>query len=93
MGNYGDVVFEKKKTGPNKFNVEYKLKERSISNTPLTEEEMEVIKDIKSIDEIVPRVTSDEQKAFIEQAWINGEAEETNADADAESEFDDDIPF
>ncbi len=86
-----DVVFTKTSTGSQNWNVEYKLKDRSIEARPLTEEERETIKDMKDISEIIVRPTADEQHAFIKEAWLN---EESNADSDATSEFkDDDIPF
>lgn len=85
-----DIVVEKKKTGPNPFNVEYKLKERVIQPRALTEEELEVYNSIKDIDELIPRPTAEQQKEFIEKAWINVKAEEENTDTDATDSFDDD---
>lgn len=87
-----DIVVEKKKTGPHIFNVEYKLKEREIEKRPLTDTEREVISEMKPIDELIPRPTPEEQKAFIEKNWINPQTEE-NADEDATKEFDEDRPF
>lgn len=67
------IVFEKKKTGVNRFNVEYILDPFACQEGkgPLTEEEKEIVANMKSIDEMVPRMTAEEQKAFIESAWIN----------------------
>ena len=88
-----DLIFEKKKTGPNRFNIEYKLKDRVIEVRALSEEELELIKDIKTIDELIPRPTPDEQHAFIKSAWLEGQKEEPNVDPAATDSFDDDIPF
>ena len=98
-----DVIVEKKKTGPHIFNIEYKLKERAIEKRPLTDEEKVEFDKVKPIDELIPRQDPEEQKAFIESSWVNGEAEETNTDDSAVDEFnetskpnndfDDDIPF
>ena len=99
-----DVVVDKKKTGPHAFNIEYKLKERSINVRALTDDELEEIKNIKSIDDLIPRPSAEEQQAFIEANWINQEEENTDNEAIDEfskdssndkpkSDFDDDIPF
>ena len=88
-----DLIFDKKKTGPNRFNIEYKLKDRAIEVRALTEEELEIIKDIKPIDELIPRPTPEEQLAFIKSAWLEGEKEEENANDDATAEFEEDIVF
>ena len=87
--NGWDVIFEKKKTGSNRFNVEYKLKERAIKNRPLTEDEKAIVAKLKVIDEVVHRPTSEEQRAFIESAWVDGAEEESNVDQDAAGQFDD----
>ena len=69
------VVFEKKKTGNNRFNVEYILDPFACQagQRPLNEEEKEIVASMKPIDEMIPRMSADEQKAFIESAWINTE--------------------
>ena len=81
------IIFEKKKTGPNKFNVEYLLDVLACKDQqrPLTEEELELVATLKPIDEMVPRMTADQQKAFIESAWLN--IEEDNADKEAVDEL------
>ena len=86
-----DVVFEKKKTGPHAFNVEYTLDQLSSKKRALTEAERAELEKVKPIDELIPRPTADEQLAFIKQAWL--EKEEENTDKEVESEFEEDIPF
>jgi len=96
-----DIVFEKTKTGPHAFNVEYNLDQLECKVRALTDEEKETIKDIKPIDELIPRPSAEDQKAFIETAWFGEEEANTDDDAakaaagersDADK-FDDDIPF
>lgn len=79
-----DVIFEKKKTGPLPINVEYKLKERQLKNRPLTEEERELIKELKSMDEVLPRPTPEQQKKLLEK--INSGSTE-NVDESVGEEF------
>ena len=81
------VVFEKVKTGDNRFNVEYRLDAIACQERQgaLTAEELELIADMKSIDEMIPRMTAEDQKAFIESAWIN--TEEQGADREAVNEL------
>lgn len=88
-------IVDKKKTGPNKFNVEYALQVLDCQNTigPLTESEMELIKNLKPIDELVIRPTPEDQKDFIEQNLLNGNKPENNTNSEAVSEFENDVPF
>jgi hypothetical protein len=76
--NGWDVVVSKKKTGPLPFNVEYTLDQLACKKRALTDEEKELIKNIKPIDELFPRPAPEEQKAFIERTWINVESKETD---------------
>lgn len=62
-----DVVFEKKKTGPLPINVEYELKVLRCKPRPLTEEERDLLKDLKSMDEVLPRPTADQQKQLLDK--------------------------
>lgn len=85
--NGWNVIFEKKKTGPLPINAEYKLKEREIKNSPLTEEQRELIKDIKSIDEMMPRPTPEQQKEFLEKLRNGGDTAKENIDESVSDEF------
>ena len=96
--NGWDVIVDKVSTGDGAFNVKYTLLQLELKNRPLTEEERETIKDLKPIDEVNPRPTPEEQKAFIEKNWINDEnaeikKEESAADTSDLDEFEDDIPY
>jgi hypothetical protein len=90
-----EIVFEKKKTGPLPYNVEYNLDQLACKKQPLTDEQKEVIAELPSIDEVLPRPTPEQQHAFIKQAWLEPEAEaESNIDDDAvEGMEEDDKPF
>lgn len=86
-----DVVFKKTKTGALAFNVEYTLSVLRCKKRALTEEELEVINAAPSIDELVPRLTPDEQKKFLDES-VNGE-EASNETVPSELESADDIPY
>lgn len=77
-----DVVFTKKKTGPLPINVEYTVQQIKCKQRPLTEAEREVIKDLKSMDEVLPRPTADAQKQLLErlQSGSSEEVDEEIAD-------------
>lgn len=62
-----DIPFKRAKTGPLAYNVEYTLQTLRCKVRPLTPEELELVADLKPIDEIVPRPTPDQQKAFLER--------------------------
>lgn len=84
--NGWNVIFEKKKTGPLPINVEYKLKEREIKNSPLTPEMQEAIAELKPMDEVMPRPTADQQKEFLERLR-NGTGSGENIDESVSEEF------
>ena len=81
-----NVIFEKKKTGPLPINVEYKLKEREIEPSALTDEQREVLEVMKPIDEIMPRPTPEQQKEFLERLR-NGSGGGENIDESVGEEF------
>ena len=79
------IIFEKKKTGPNAYNIEYTLLSLQLKSAPLTAEQKEAIAEMKPIDELIPRQTPEQQKAFIEQAWFG--KEESNVSNEAIDEL------
>ena len=95
------IKFTKKSNGPNAFNIEYSLLQLQLKSTPLTPEQKEAIKDMKPIDELVPRQSPEQQLAFIEQAWLtkketnvsNEAIDELATDKPLDPSVDDDIPF
>ena len=70
------VVFKKEKTGPLPFNVEYSLQQLKCKKAPLSDEEKEMLKEMKSLEEILPRPTPDAQKALLDKI-ASGEDVET----------------
>lgn len=80
-----DIVFDRKKTGPLPYNVEYQLKVLRCKNRPLTDAEKEAIAELKSMDEVMPRPTPDAQKKLLEDLQTAA----ANVDTEVEEEFDD----
>lgn len=62
-----DVYFQRVKTGPMAFNVEYRLQALKCKNRPLGESELAAIEDIRSMDDVLPRPTPDAQKELLER--------------------------
>ena len=62
-----DVHFKRVKTGPLAYNVEYQLQALKCKPRALDEAELELIKDLKSMDEVLPRPTPDAQKELLDR--------------------------
>lgn len=84
-----DITVIRKKTGPLSFNVEYTLDQLACKNRALSPEEKEAIESAKSIEELFPRPTPEEQKAFLDK--LAGETEEE--DPEEEEVAEEDAPF
>lgn len=82
-----DIVFERKKTGPHIFNVEYQLRPFACKERALTEEEREVLKDLKSMDEVMPRPTPEQQKEFLDRLRSAANKVEEHDEEALEEEF------
>ena len=67
-----DVVFKRLKTGPQVFNVEYQLSVLKCKKRPLTEEEQELVADLKSMDDVLPRPTADAQLELLRRVTSDG---------------------
>ena len=81
-----DIVFERKKTGPLPYNVEYQLMPLRCKKRPLTEEEKELLKELKSMDDVLPRPTPEAQKELLDR--IMGLTQKESVDEEAmEEEF------
>lgn len=88
-----DIAFKRVKTGPLAFNVEYTLQPLRCKVRPLTEEERELIKELKPIEDIVPRPTADQQKAFLEKLKTGAPTETNSAGEPAQGvDSADDLP-
>ena len=84
-----DLVFKRTKTGSLAYNVEYQLQVLKLKPRALTEEERALVAGAKTIDELVPRLTADDQKVF-----LDGLAKEDKPEVPAEvAEEVDDIPM
>lgn len=86
-----DVVFKKQKTGALAFNVEYTLSVLKCKNRALSDEERELIESATNIDELVPRLSPDDQKKFLEENVL-GESTNSTEDVPPELEDVDDLP-
>jgi hypothetical protein len=80
-----DVIFTKKKTGPLTINVEYTVQQVKSKVRSLTDVEREKIANLKSMDEILPRPTPDQQDELLKRL-ANGSTE--NVDEEVGEEFD-----
>jgi len=78
-----DVFFKRKKTGPNAYNVEYQLQALKCKPRPLTEAEQELVADLKSMDEVLPRPTPELQHDLLKKI--------TQADGDIDSDISDEF--
>ena len=62
-----DICFQRVKTGPMAFNVEYRLQALKCKPRPLTEDETAAIADLKSMDDVLPRPTGDAQLELLQR--------------------------
>lgn len=80
-----DVKFKRVKTGPLPYNVEYQLQVLKCKPRELTEEEKELVENLKSMDDVMPRPTPDAQKELLDR--INNNSTEETDDEALEAEF------
>lgn len=90
-----DVVFKKVKTGALAFNVEYTLSVLRCKKRELSDEEKEIVANAQNIDELVPRLSPEQQKEFIEKNILGEGAATSGEDVPPEmaTEAVDDIPY
>jgi hypothetical protein len=81
-----DVYFKRLKTGPMAYNVEYQLQPLKCKPRPLTDEEQELISELRSMDEVLPRPTPDAQKELLDR--IRAGSSNSDADESINDEFD-----
>lgn len=83
------LCFKKQKTGPLPFNVEYTLQVLKCKPEPLNAEQLEAIKELPSIDDVIARPTSELQKEFIESRVLENTGKDNIPDevADEVSEL------
>ena len=78
-----DIHFNRKKTGPMAFNVEYQLQVLRCKVRALSEDEKASIAELKSMDEVLPRPSPDAQKELLDRVRAGA----NEAPAEVESEF------
>ena len=78
-----DVKFKRVKTGPLPYNVEYQLQVLKCKHRELDETEKELVSDLKSMDDVMPRPTPDAQKELLDRVRGNT----ANVDEELEAEF------
>ena len=81
-----DVHFKRVKTGPMAYNVEYQLQALKCKPRPLDEKELELVADLKSMDEVLPRPTPDAQKELLDR--LREGADNSTPDESISDEFD-----
>lgn len=83
-----DICFKRTKTGPLAFNVSYSLQQIkcSASKRPLNEEERAEVAKAKNIDDLYPRMTSDEVLALLEKIQAGGSDEDETPTAQGQAE-------
>jgi len=62
-----DICFKRVKTGPLPYNVEYQLQALKCKPRPLTDEERDLVADLKSMDDVMSRPTPDAQKELLDR--------------------------
>ena len=78
-----DVKFKRVKTGPLPYNVEYQLQVLKCKHRELDETEKELVSELKSMDDVMPRPTPDAQKELLDRVRGNT----ANVDEELEAEF------
>jgi hypothetical protein len=78
------LAFKKQKTGPLPFNVEYTLQVLKCKPEPLNAEQLEAIKELPNIDDVIARPTPDLQRDFIESRVLENAGSSSVPDEVAE---------
>jgi hypothetical protein len=82
--NGWDIIFTKEKTGPLPINVEYTLKQLRLKPRPLTDKEKELLAEVKSMDEVLPRPSAQQQRDLLTRLQSGGSE---NVDEEAAKEL------
>lgn len=78
-----DICFKRVKTGPLPYNVEYQLQALKCKPRALDADELELIADLKSMDDVMPRPTPDAQKELLDRVrGAENEADDELLDAE-----------
>ena len=87
-----DCMVNRKKTGPLAYNVEYSLNVLKCKPSEVSQEVIDKWKAEKTIDELIPRPTSETQQTAIKAQCLKDGGVE-NVDGEAAEEFDEDTIF
>jgi hypothetical protein len=79
-----DICFKRVKTGPLPYNVEYQLQALKCKPRALTEAELALTAELKSMDDVMPRPTADAQKELLDRIR---NANQDNDDETLEEQF------
>ena len=82
-----DIAFKKQKTGPLPFNVEYTLQVLKCKPRPLDDNELEAIKDLPNIDDVISRPSADQQKDFIETKVLGNDTPADEVPSEVQEEI------
>lgn len=77
-----DVHFKRSKTGPQVFNVEYQLQVLKCKPRALEDWEIELVANLKSMDDVLPRPTPDAQLELLRKIQSSGAEEEISEEFD-----------
>ena len=79
-----DVHFQRVKTGPMAFNVEYRLQALKCKPRPLNDAEKAAIADLRSMDDVLARPTPDAQLELLQRVTQPADGAEAPSDVDDE---------
>lgn len=85
-----DISFKRQKTGALKFDVQYTLNQLRCKKRPLTQEERDLLVNLKPIDELFPRPTPESQLALLNRISIDSDQ---SAETSKPLEVTDDLPM
>lgn len=71
-----DIVFTKEKTGPKAINVDYQLQPLKCKKGAATAEVMRIAEEATPIEELLPRITSEKQKDYLDSLRSSGDSVE-----------------
>jgi hypothetical protein len=92
--NGWDVIVNRVKTGPKAFNVEYKLEIFDLENSPLSEEDREMVNNGQSITDIIKTPTPEEQLELLKKYVLPEEDDSSDVDDEDINELDEDeVPY
>ena len=77
-----DIHFKRKKTGPQVFNVEYQLQVLKCKPRELEDWEKDLVANLKSMDDVLPRPTADAQLELLRR--VNNQADEPSQEVSEE---------